>query len=258
VSFTSRVHQLRWLAGGLSAIALALILVLAVTPGASNSGHARASRVSPVAVDTVPPTVVSAVPATPSSSAAVAAPANLQGQVRAQAKLNAPHVAAPGPTSAQRRSSAPAAPAAPPAAGGSSTQSGWAGAVLSQLNSERAQNGLGPLSSSSKLISSAHTHNLKMAAANTMSHQLPGEAGLGQRISATGYSWHSCGENIGWTTNRSQGGAMSIETSMYNETPPNDGHRRNILSTAFTQVGIDVIVDSASGKLWITEDFGQP
>lgn len=252
--FASRVRQLRWLAAGLAAVAALLIIVLTVAAGSRT--HHIGVRSSPVNDALTPSTSVTVAP---SASAAVAAPANLQGEVRARARLDTPHTTAPATT--RPRTTAPAAAAPPPAAagGGASTaQSGWAGAVLAQLNSERQQNGLGPLSSSSKLITSAHAHNLAMAAANTMSHQLAGEAGLGSRISATGYSWHSCGENIGWTTNRSQSGAMSIESAMYNETPPDDGHRRNILSTSFTQVGIDVIVDGPTGKLWITEDFGQP
>ena len=35
--------------------------------------------------------------------------------------------------------------------------------------------------------------------------------------------------------------AEGLTTSMYNEKAPNDGHRRNLLSTAFHHVGIDVV-----------------
>ena len=42
---------------------------------------------------------------------------------------------------------------------------------------------------------------------------------------------------------------------MYNETPPDDGHRLNILSSSFHNVGVDVYTDS-TGKMWITCDFG--
>ena len=44
---------------------------------------------------------------------------------------------------------------------------------------------------------------------------------------------------------------------MYNEKPPDDGHRRNILSKTYVDVGIDVISDSVHGKAHIT-DFGRP
>lgn len=128
---------------------------------------------------------------------------------------------------------------------------------MAAINSARQRAGVPPLAVSSGLVRSAHRHDLAMAAANTMSHQLPGEPDLGSRESAAGVSWTAAGENIGWTTDISQGGALSIEASMLGETPPNDGHRRNILSASFTSVGVDVVVDTAHGKLWITEDFAR-
>jgi uncharacterized protein YkwD len=45
---------------------------------------------------------------------------------------------------------------------------------------------------------------------------------------------------------------------MYNEVAPNNGHRLNILSTRFKDVGIDVVIDTTHGKLWLTEDFASP
>ena len=39
--------------------------------------------------------------------------------------------------------------------------------------------------------------------------------------------------------------------------PPNDGHRRNILSSTFTVVGVDIYLDPAHGRLWLTEDFAR-
>lgn len=160
-----------------------------------------------------------------------------------------------GPTAAQ----AAPAPAAVPAVSTVSTtnHSDWARAVFTQLNAERAQNGLKALRWSDKLYYSAHRHDLAMAQQNTLSHQLPGEASLGDRVSVF-YAWSACGENIGWNSDRSQAGALALETSMYGETPPNDGHRRNILSTSFVDVGVDVIDDSVHGKIWLTTDFGKP
>jgi uncharacterized protein YkwD len=133
----------------------------------------------------------------------------------------------------------------------------WATAVFRQLNAERATNGLGALRWSDRLFYSAHRHNLAMAQQNTLSHQLPGEASLGDRVSVF-YAWSACGENIGWNSDRSQSGALALETSMVNETPPNDGHRRNILSTTFVDVGVDVIDDSTHGRIWLTTDFARP
>jgi uncharacterized protein YkwD len=132
--------------------------------------------------------------------------------------------------------------------------------LLAQINELRAQNGVPALTLSSGLIRSAHKHNLKMMGSCGMQHQCPGEASLGDRISAEGVHWTACGENIGWSgphpnTNAALvAAAEGLTTSMYNEKPPNDGHRRNLLSASFRHIGIDVVRDS-SGKVWLTQDF---
>jgi uncharacterized protein YkwD len=97
-----------------------------------------------------------------------------------------------------------------------------------------------------------------MAAANQLSHQLPGEPDLGARETNAGVQWSAAGENIGWSSEMTVDGALGLEASMLAETPPNDGHRRNILSSTFTDVGVDVYLDQAHGRLWLTEDFARP
>jgi uncharacterized protein YkwD len=129
-------------------------------------------------------------------------------------------------------------------------------AVLNLLNSERAKHNLPALRMNSQLIASAHSHNLAMAAHNTMSHQVAGEASLGTRISRAGYSWRAVGENIGWNGSMSTSAALSLERMMYNE-GPGGGHYENIVSTTYRDVGIDVYLDQQHHKLWLTEDFGR-
>jgi uncharacterized protein YkwD len=138
------------------------------------------------------------------------------------------------------------------------TRSDWANAVLDELNAERARHGLRALKMNSKLTSAAHTHNLAMAKANTLSHQLNGEAALGSRVSAAGYNWSMVGENVAYNGDRSQSGVLALQKAMYNEKPPNDGHRKNILNEKFVDVGIDVINDSKHGKVWLVTDFARP
>ena len=168
----------------------------------------------------------------------------------ATAVLAVPVTATASPTSP--------APTATSAATGYTTRADWASAVLTRLNQERAAAGLPALTSNTRLGSSAHSHNAKMASANTLSHQLPGETDLGSRITATGYSWSTVGENVAYNSVRTQAGVLALQDAMYRETPPNDGHRRNILSTSFTQVGVDVIDDSVHRKVWLVTDFGRP
>ena len=137
------------------------------------------------------------------------------------------------------------------------TRSDWANAVLAELNTERASHGLRALKMNSKLISAAHTHNLAMAKANKLSHQLSGESALGSRVSAAGYRWSAVAENVAYNSSRSQSGVLAVQKAMYNEKPPNDGHRQNILSKSYVDVGIDVISDSVHGKVWLVTDFGR-
>jgi uncharacterized protein YkwD len=133
---------------------------------------------------------------------------------------------------------------------------GWARTMLGTLNKERAAHNLKALTMNTDLIKSAHAHNADMAKQNTMSHQLPGEAFFANRITKAGYKWNFAGENIGWNSQTTTTALLSLEVQMYNEVAPNNGHRLNILSKNFTEVGIDVYWDTHNHKMWFTQDFG--
>jgi uncharacterized protein YkwD len=133
----------------------------------------------------------------------------------------------------------------------------YANAMLRLLNKERAWHHLRPLTMNAKLISSAHLHNKRMARADELSHQLPGEAFFATRITRAHYHWIAAGENIGWNSRMSLAGLRQLERIMFRERPPNDGHRLNILSRTFRNVGIDVYFDNAHHKMWFTQDFGR-
>ena len=148
---------------------------------------------------------------------------------------------------------------APPASGGGGLTAA-AEQVLALINQARAQAGLPAYTISSGLGTSAARHNAVMAGGCGLSHQCPGEPALGDRETAAGVHWTAAGENIG------EGGpvastsvaiaqlATGLTQSMLDEKPPDDGHRLNILSTAFTHIGIAVARDS-SGTVWVTQDF---
>lgn len=144
----------------------------------------------------------------------------------------------------------------PPPPGNLST----AQAVLNQLNAWRTAAGLKPYTMLAGLVASAHKHNLVMIGGCGLSHRCPGEADLGPRISAQGVHWTTLGENIGEsgpnanTTAAITKAAMGLDKAMFDEKPPDDGHRRNLLSKSFTHIGIDVIRDS-KGTVWLTQDF---
>ena len=48
----------------------------------------------------------------------------------------------------------------------------------------------------------------------------------------------------------------AIESMFFNETPPNDGHRQNILNANFHQIGIGCAINNSTGVYWWTQDFG--
>ena len=154
-------------------------------------------------------------------------------------------------------STAPTASATSPAG----TSSGSAAAqVLALINQARSAAGLAPLTITAGLNSSASAHNSRMAGGCGLSHQCSGEPDLGARETAAGVHWTAAGENIGEggpvanTTAAIAQMAVGLTQSMLNEKPPDDGHRRNILSSSFTHIGIAVFRDS-SGTVWLTQDF---
>jgi uncharacterized protein YkwD len=168
--------------------------------------------------------------------------------------------AAPG----QSGSAVPTATAAP----SSSATPGSAGAqagspadqVLTLINQARSAAGLPPLTVTAGLVASADAHNLRMAGGCGLTHQCPGEPAIGDREMAAGVIWTAAGENIGEggpvaaSTAATAQMAVTLTQDMLDEQPPDDGHRLNILSTAFTHIGIAVYRDS-SGTVWLTQDF---
>jgi uncharacterized protein YkwD len=122
--------------------------------------------------------------------------------------------------------------------------------VFAAINQSRAAAGLPALRWSGGLSRSAHLHNLAMAAADQLSHQLPGEASLGTRISQQG-GWSWVAENVGQSPSLSTGGALALEQLMMGDA----GHRDNILATSASLVAVDVAYDTVHHMLWLTEDF---
>jgi uncharacterized protein YkwD len=90
-----------------------------------------------------------------------------------------------------------------------------------------------------------------MAAADQLSHQLPGEASLGTRVSQQGVGWSWVAENVGESPSLSTGGALGLEQLMMRDA----GHRDNILARSATLVGVDAVYDTVHHMLWLTEDF---
>lgn len=119
--------------------------------------------------------------------------------------------------------------------------------VLDIVNAERARWGRRPLKINHRLTRVARRHSVNMARWNQMSHYLGGS--VGQRIAADGYGVRSSGENIAY----GQRGAQSVMSTWM----ASSGHRNNILSTGYTDIGIGVAY-SASGQPYWTQVFATP
>jgi Ca2+-binding RTX toxin-like protein len=120
-----------------------------------------------------------------------------------------------------------------------------------------------PLAWNSSLQDAARLHSQAMLDADMQSHQVPGEAPLGTRLSNAGYkNLTAGGENV-YAYAKSvfhghAGFAIDWGEGPHGiQDPP--GHRDNIMSTSFREVGISII-NSTSGKsvgpMLITQDFG--
>jgi uncharacterized protein YkwD len=190
----------------------------------------------------------------PSGSAAPSSPAPSSTPA-----TKAPTTASKKPkaTPTKRRTTAPAPPAKPkkaPATSGSVLDQ-----VLDHINAARAEEGLGALSLDTSLSKASALHNQRMIDGCGLSHQCSGEGGIGDRFSAQGVQWRSAGENIGFgfagdSNAELVKAANGLCDSMLAEVPPEDGHRRNLLSKDFKRIGLSVVRESG-GKTWLTQDF---
>jgi uncharacterized protein YkwD len=162
-----------------------------------------------------------------------------------------------GPTAAPPTTQPTTAPTtAPPA---SPTGDAVLDAVLDHINAARAANGLPAYAFSATLSKASAAHNALMVGSCGLSHQCPGEAGLGDRFTAAGVSWTSAGENIG--QGNAQDNAASITQAangltdlMLAEVAPNDGHRKNLLNAGFKHIGL-AVTRGGDGRVWVTQDF---
>jgi uncharacterized protein YkwD len=105
------------------------------------------------------------------------------------------------------------------------------------LNKQRARRGLRKLRLNARLSKAARQHTVDMVRRNYFGHVSRSGSDVVDRLARTGYmrgarSW-TVGENLAWGTHSSS--APRAITSMWMNSP---GHRANILSPSFREVGI--------------------
>jgi uncharacterized protein YkwD len=126
--------------------------------------------------------------------------------------------------------------------------------VVDLTNQHRTESGLPALTVDARLNAAAQRMSNDMAAHNTI---VPGPAphlgsdgsDPGQRISAAGYAFRAWAENIA----SGYPDAASVVNGWWNSS----GHRRNMLSSDVTQIGVAVAY-SATGVAYWTQDYGRP
>lgn len=113
--------------------------------------------------------------------------------------------------------------------------------VVEQVNLERLNSGgLPPLKHNALLDSSSETHSLNMGNRDFFAHCDPDTETLPwARMSAAGYQYSAAGENIA----AGYGTPTQVMTGWMNST----GHRNNILSTSYREIGVGYYYQGSDG-----------
>lgn len=121
--------------------------------------------------------------------------------------------------------------------------------VVDLVNKERTSRGLQPYIVNFSLQEAAWVHTEHMAKNKVMCHSGCGDGDPQQRIKATGYKYATWGENVA----SGQRSATAVMNSWMNSS----GHRANILSSRFTDIGVAFAPAGLYGTSW-TQVFGVP
>jgi uncharacterized protein YkwD len=176
---------------------------------------------------------------------------------RAIAFLAAATVALAAPAGAQASAQDAACPGADnvPTAG---TIAQASQATLCLLNNERAAAGLHPVAETPGLTQPSAAYSARMVAEDFFAHVSPDGGTLVDRLTAARYiapdgDW-TVGENIAWGQGE-LGTPRNIVVAWMNS----PGHRHNILTGEFTEIGIGIALGTPGAPTWgatYTTDFG--
>lgn len=119
--------------------------------------------------------------------------------------------------------------------------------LVSQINAERAAAGKAPLIVDSRLVAVGRQKARDMAENGYFDHYSPmyGSPFDMMRAAGIGYRW--AGENI------ARASTVQVAHRALMESP---GHRANILSSAYTHVGVGVV--RSGGKVLVAQEFTKP
>lgn len=121
--------------------------------------------------------------------------------------------------------------------------------VLDLTNVERQKAGLAPLVMNAQLSTAAESYSKVLASSGCFDHTCGSVPNFADRATQAGYTgWNSLGENIaaGYAT-------PEDVVSGWMQSP---GHRANMLSSKFTEIGVGVVSGSGSYGTYWTQEFG--
>ena len=117
--------------------------------------------------------------------------------------------------------------------------------ALNLLNKDRAANGLPPLKLNNSLVSLAENYADDMISRNYFSHYNPEGQSPFDRMKNAGIRYSYAGENIAINS------SVDAAEKAFMNSP---GHRANILSSNYTEVGIGVKL-SPRGSVYVVQEF---
>jgi uncharacterized protein YkwD len=116
------------------------------------------------------------------------------------------------------------------------------------INQDRRKQGLPELVLDSQISKVARAHSADMRDRKFYAHTNPDGTTFSQRLKTAGVSFHTCGENLAYTSNLSDPAAIANS-----ELLKHTAHRANLLNRRFTRVGVGVA--RSGDTYWITQDF---
>ena len=129
----------------------------------------------------------------------------------------------------------------------------WPSEVWRIMNAVRAEHGLPPYTYNDALSQAAQLHAEDCQQRQSCGHTGSDGSTIKVRILRAGYdpaSWSEC-----WAVRPSPQSVIDI---WMDEVPPDDAHRRTLLHTWFTEVGIGVAASPWEGYYYVIADFGRP
>ncbi|WP_257348743.1 SafA/ExsA family spore coat assembly protein [Pseudalkalibacillus decolorationis] len=114
--------------------------------------------------------------------------------------------------------------------------------VVDLVNKERAKHGLQPLKANWELSRVARFKSKDMIEKNYFSHTSPTYGSPFQMMKDFGISYRAAGENIA----AGQSTAQEVMNGWMNS----DGHRKNILSSRYTEIGVGYAKGGSYGHYW--------